>query len=316
MFHFRLRQAQRQGGFADLDDAQNPTPSDKSDDNSHVSVHESNKSPSNPSQDKKKVYFQSPSHTDVHAVRAVLVSHLRMPMELADMIIDFAEYFPSIISRLSDPITCVARAANNYKAASLALLSEPVPMAQTHDELVRVRSVKFTITSADQGWGGERPDTYMASYSWFSTAIYRPRRGLDDPDASLENQSDRSSAQVPRNGAANNIPQYVPNPDLDVRTSNLAIVVPDDRSAVGGTNGVWKVQSNLVGHRTPILHEIEWFKGQRVTERDRHHDGGEDGVGFVELLQPGDQIGLYAEAEFPGWRNEVKAASIEIKYSI
>lgn len=70
---------------------------------------------------------------------------------------------------------------------------------------------------------------------------------------------------------------------------------------VGERRGVlWKVQANVVAGREYTVHEGEWRKsGDEWTGGEASDDGNEgsgDGTGFVDVLKPGDRVGIWARA--------------------
>lgn len=56
------------------------------------------------------------------------------------------------------------------------------------------------------------------------------------------------------------------------------------------------------------MHEVEWRRGA-VQEIEPGKGIGKD---FVEKLRPGDRVGVWARALYPGWVNHVKEVGVEI----
>jgi hypothetical protein len=90
-----------------------------------------------------------------------------LPLELVDVIICHAQYYPRIHSHRSQPL--VAAASNFSQPANNArwcyLITPPIPNnldgSRTDTRLMeslKVRKVRFWVKGCDQGWGGELHD--------------------------------------------------------------------------------------------------------------------------------------------------------------
>jgi len=94
-----------------------------------------------------------PSEDDVAAVRKDLLNFL--PLELVDVILDTAEYWPRVSTLQEIPIVVV----NNQTCCYL--ITDPMPGPSHPDESGdfqqhrSIRKVRFKIRSHDQGWGGK-----------------------------------------------------------------------------------------------------------------------------------------------------------------
>lgn len=90
---------------------------------------------------------------DVITTRLLLL-HL-VPAELANQILDEAEYWPIISSafRAAHDFTLAATGENRFDATKCCLLTSRIPNVEGVP--VKVREVRFEINSHDQGWGGE-----------------------------------------------------------------------------------------------------------------------------------------------------------------
>jgi hypothetical protein len=112
--------------------------------------------------------FHHPREGDVRAVRQLLLHHL--PLELADIILDMAMYWPRVISRSTQ--MRIARASHQPRddARFVCLVTAPIPPipqikndtdetddtgVYDGDRLAKVHMVQFSLTSHDQGWGGD-----------------------------------------------------------------------------------------------------------------------------------------------------------------
>ena len=81
-----------------------------------------------------------------------------------------------------------------------------------------------------------------------------------------------------------------------------------------GDGFVWRLQSNCVGQAEAERHVFEWSVDERGVDAEAQSHGSGDGDGFVEALQPGDRIGVWMQAKYPGWECYAEKASVEITY--
>lgn len=112
--------------------------------------------------DPRSIYYHRDG--DVRVVRQLLLHHL--PLELADIILDLAMYWPRVVSHNTQ--MRVARASHQPRddASFVYLVTPPIPpfsqMNDTDDtgmyggdRPAKVHMVQFSLTSHDQGWGGD-----------------------------------------------------------------------------------------------------------------------------------------------------------------
>lgn len=81
-----------------------------------------------------------------------------------------------------------------------------------------------------------------------------------------------------------------------------------------GGGYVWKLQSNCIARRDYEVFTIEWVSGSM--DGATPDNGRGDGEGFVNALRAGDCIGLWMRAQYPGWANYLRSASIEVMWEI
>lgn len=157
--------------------------------------------------------FEGPLLQDVLTVKGILLESYKLPIEIIDTIIDFAEYWPhtTVVAdnhvnagRMSEdtfvirsfPLGYLPGTSNytlpidDYLAARCITreISElDVTKATTSDLLAQwakaslprvehpCRKIVFTTKSKDQGWGGDRgrDHIYFGSYSWFDVGLER-----------------------------------------------------------------------------------------------------------------------------------------------
>ncbi|KAJ5120550.1 uncharacterized protein N7515_009938 [Penicillium bovifimosum] len=118
----------------------------------------------------------NPSLSDVLKVRYLLQSE-RMPEELIDMIIDDAEYWPSIEHTLREPrVIQKDRDQVLLKTVPLCydrndLEHNPSPTPLPHRGAHPCRKIVFELSSHDQGGGRSRENMYEFSWTWFDTEV-------------------------------------------------------------------------------------------------------------------------------------------------
>ncbi|KAI5297006.1 Phosphotransferase enzyme, partial [Ascosphaera pollenicola] len=123
-----------------------------------------------------------PSFDDVETVRGLLLRPLwrqdhrssrGLPPELINMILDWAEYWPSAYAEMEEDEHIIAQDRDSV------LVTTP-PLCYDMKALVRgdttclfhrtqrpCRKIVFNLSSHDQGWGGGEPDTFEGSFTWF-----------------------------------------------------------------------------------------------------------------------------------------------------
>ncbi|KAJ3889963.1 hypothetical protein GG344DRAFT_50626 [Lentinula edodes] len=241
----------------------------------------------------------TPSDRDVQIVRYLFQTLL--PLELVDVIIEDAEYWPCIHVERSEPILVDAKRSisRGLKMAWCYLVSSPVPEAldsagQSLGQS-RVRKVDLKVQGHDQGWGG--PNSWecqrfeRAPSSWYEATIIKASRqpGLLWLPAALQGPVDPAS--------------HLARPHFD-------------QVFAGFTR--WHIASNKLGNRTKQDHSVVWTEEEVQGPRDAGSIKGREGFGheLVRALQPGDRIAILALAQQWGWENHVYSASITIQYSV
>jgi hypothetical protein len=92
---------------------------------------------------------------DFFAVRKYFLHFI--PFELVDVILDAAMYWPSVTAESTDLLVVNAVFGNQKILAAYYLTTPPIPQV-VRDSVVlptRIRMVKFTLHSSDQGFGGD-----------------------------------------------------------------------------------------------------------------------------------------------------------------
>ncbi|KAI0332563.1 hypothetical protein GY45DRAFT_1433008 [Cubamyces sp. BRFM 1775] len=233
---------------------------------------------------------------------------LGLPAELALAIVEEAEYYPVVrgerrgAQRILRALQDCPQGGNC--AAQLCVLT-PVILGGTPRERCKIKRVTWTIESHDQGWGGEVPGTYRSAFSWYEATIVRPRStavkdGLADGTVRPEDIMHWKYCS-PRDARG------------DLAVIGLSLVpVPD----TDPESFVWLVKRNRVARSHFVRYRIEWSAGENLDPAEAEGAGCGTGVGFIESLRPGDRIGLWMCAQYNGWANFVKAASVEVMYDV
>ncbi|KAF9033750.1 hypothetical protein BDZ89DRAFT_1062848 [Hymenopellis radicata] len=249
-----------------------------------------------------------PTEEDINRLRSLFFSAIDIPAELIEIILDMAEYWPSVRSErfLDVAVKSARREGSPYPTAEWCYLVSPrVP---SHAKFVK--AITIQTESCDQGWGGEpeHRGTYNGSWTWFEAAIIR---------------SDDDSIPWWVSGVERSLPVDLYREGLDrsaaERNAALSCEVrlPDlDRSR-------WHVSSNLTAVKKYKENVVHWTaEDPKDIDNDippghRHARGiyGRD-ADFVNLMQSGDRVALLVMTKFPMWTNNIRQASITVHYSI
>lgn len=189
----------------------------------------------------------------------------------------------------SDPFEVYASSQPSHSKSVLYLLSDPVPE--------RVNYVRFAIESHDQGWSGDAAHhgTYRHSHTWFEITVFRTLHH-NEPQA----------------------PSHILNCSFDQPVDCLAVLrslgwtlqasTPDGADSTA--RYIWPLQHNMHANGTVKRHCITWSR--RSKSKISEEDSSGNGEDFISTLVPGDRIGVWARARYPGWANFVSSARIEL----
>ncbi|KAM3562131.1 hypothetical protein ARSEF4850_002900 [Beauveria asiatica] len=296
-----------------------------------------------------------PSPIDVAVVRIMLAKATKLPVDVVDGIFELAEYWvrTTTAADFSNNMLYVSSRSvqdrflvrslpigfTSEHGGDLDLKGEPAPAKPLNstvpaNKLARmadyplpklqgpVRKVVFKFTSHDQGWSGETGGLYENSWTWFEAGLERledseigaPR---DPPPTALYRQALR-----PVHPAIEEVKEDKKEDDENGETAPQEPQFRYEFPLVQSPK--WTVCRNKRAHRDWQDHTITWAcyddvqadtdGGQALEENGRGRETG-DGE-FVRNLQLGDVVTLWAKARFPGWVNNVKAASIDSKEGV
>ncbi|KAK2806479.1 hypothetical protein FQN50_005762 [Emmonsiellopsis sp. PD_5] len=228
-----------------------------------------------------------PEPADIGAVRSILKSTgPGLPTELADMILDRAEY--CVKDRT------VFNPGGSWNVSSnargkLVLQAPAIREVEQHGPELRdlkLQAVRFKLESHDQGWGGESgtQGTYSSAWSWFEASIIRRCSPSGVRTSSLTNQE----------GGA-------PEEWAETYQSRGWDFVRDENDKVR----LWPVQKNKVATKETETREIVWRPGGSF-----EGPGSGSGVGFVSSLRPGDVIQLWARAMTVAIMSKITVAGV------
>jgi hypothetical protein len=248
----------------------------------------------------------------IHATRALLMAR-GLPTELADMVLERAEYWAveravtdrevTVFPRpsLTDPGTVDPAACPYLQTGPLGrgpgLENEP---------FAKCRRVVITVVSKDQGWasGGDAVSgTYRGAHSWFEASVVRAdeRRPSDELLSPLVTLMAGPLLSAHRNQS------------LDDRANFYHTTEPRGEAHALGRGGwqfveleegevAWLVQRNRVAHREFLEHTIQWDEEEDEEwlddegEDDWPEDGRGSGRRFVAKLERGDRILIWGRA--------------------
>ncbi|KAL1622349.1 hypothetical protein SLS54_004912 [Diplodia seriata] len=247
----------------------------------------------------------NPSLTDIHHARLILQhiplhSGATLPPELALSICSLA-LRPRLAKTKTQALTYRAnsfwRPGPYASVAGLYLSTAPIPRPDADLGIVKVvpRRVVFRTWAADQGWadfGGE--GTYVNSHTWFEASVLRPV-GRGEADAAVENVA----------------PGLWEEPG---RAREALVEWGWDFVEGEGGRVVWKVCNNITAKAEYSEYTVEWERGVAADAQDTEAVGM--GRGFLELLEPGFIVVLWARAEQQCWENHVEKATIEIECEV
>jgi hypothetical protein len=242
-------------------------------------------------------------------VHFLLQFRRRLPTELVDKVIDEAEYWPCIVTSTHAPhdvpqdrdIECVRTPSLCWDlppsaSASAQSLHQSFRLL-SHRGKHPARKIVFSISSHDQGWGGNSRfrGTYRESWTWFDAYIV-PHGEQPTLATSLTRPSSVSEAE----------PEFVP------------LILP----------GPHTLQVNRMATRETQHHHIVWhfrdpvpaftsLNGDEVAVEAETGRGKATMDGrAVRSMRVGDQVVVWARTRFPGWRNHVEKVSIALFWAI
>ncbi|OTA67908.1 hypothetical protein K449DRAFT_430014 [Hypoxylon sp. EC38] len=237
-----------------------------------------------------------PTLENAEEVRSILEN--RVPREIAIEIVSLG-YSPWLAKRRVHEEryhTELPRPEAGYSVAGLYLSSERIPVLEYK---VIPRRIIFQTMAADQGWADFEGDgTFDNSHTWFEASILHPI-----------NPSTQTNSPLPAlEDVLVNTWWDVESARSDLNEQGWDFVQREDRQLT------WRTCNNITAQREYQDYWVEWIRRVETEVEDERAKG--KGEGFLELLEPGFIVVLWARAEQRAWKNRVKAATIEIEYEL
>lgn len=224
-----------------------------------------------------------------------------LPLEIVDLIIDEAEYWPSVEVKM-DKRAVIRQDADRSLVRTLPLCYDektlkssapgrPLPHRCTHP----CRKIVFHISSHDQGWGGDHRGSYGKSWTWFDAVVIR---------AALEKIRALEGTNPEHDGD-----------DIEERSfpTNYgeihSLALQSNRTAIGETEPY-----TIVWHYLDDI-QPDSEQAQEIQEGQGRGRFTLDGS-TVRELQVGDAISIWGRTRFSGWSNYVDWLSVRVFWAV
>ncbi|KAL4802906.1 hypothetical protein BDV18DRAFT_163429 [Aspergillus unguis] len=251
-----------------------------------------------------------PDIDDVLKVRHIFLWKVKpegLPVEVVDMIVDAAEYWPSTKVKLEkgrrinkdvdEAMLCTNPLC--YDEKTLDSSRKTLPHRTVHP----CRKIIFSIVSHDQGgysehrWAGhERPAPYEGSFTWF--------------DAEFIHNSHEPSQQT------------VIHEKMNPTDKSPKHFAPDNPLLLPRGNCLQRNRARMYGAKR---HDVVWHylddvtrESQEAEDAERETGRGRDTLAGKQVreMRIGDSIVVWARARFPGWVNYVDELSVRVFWAI
>ncbi|RAH48713.1 CHAT domain-containing protein [Aspergillus brunneoviolaceus CBS 621.78] len=166
-----------------------------------------------------------------------------------------------------------------HQWTALYLASRPLP--------AKVSAIHFDITSHDQGYGNPQ----NGLWSWFEVSILGA--WAEEPDPNLFH--DLSDPAYVRS-SPEEFGEWIQEQGLYFKN------LPMGHAQSSGDISTTLVKNNLQSQWQQQV--ATWKRGGNEDEKSAEH--------FLDLIEEGDRLVIWARVRFPGWRNEVKEAQITV----
>ncbi|EDR04268.1 uncharacterized protein LACBIDRAFT_330767 [Laccaria bicolor S238N-H82] len=297
---------------------------------------------------KKSKRRDHPLEWEVLYLRRCLLFYI--PVELVDLIIDHAQYWPRTSSSEYKPDFNRLSATNDSPKNNSHWLYVLVDLEEREREIQefrkkllpvgtkkwnglkfsrkekvssfllpkairKVKKVVFRIWSHDQGWGAEPNEPHLTGPKILLIIVQYG--SLTPVFTAYEGSFTWFEAAIcPSEELKPGRPLWEIEYPVSADVADPLTLAP--RKA--GEWKIWHLQSNVRASPYEALHEIVWTDrdddSQPATSWNLKKTGSGAGTGFVRSIQPRDVIAVVARARFPGWANYVRRVEVEMFYTI
>lgn len=229
----------------------------------------------------------TPSYADICVVRAMLES-LGLPTELVLEILAMAQYEPVLNFDRSQYVTTQGHYGHGDPLSRVCLIAEILSQEVMHqisspEVTLEAKEISFNVSSCDQGWTSENTQGTFNTSSWLEVSIIRPdkRTSFQEVEHLVRNTEFGNAQHL------HNLLQAAGHKLVDKRPSNIAV------GPQGGEPPLaWYLQGNQVAAPGYTDYHVRWastgFEG---------NEGAGKGEGFIDALQEGDLILVWARAK-------------------
>ncbi|KAF1946466.1 hypothetical protein EJ02DRAFT_394123 [Clathrospora elynae] len=247
----------------------------------------------------------TPTYDDVRHARALLKA-LKLPTELVLEILEYAKYWPAQKFKYRPNHPIVTSALGGNPSAATICLEANIFSNPTLDEIrqgrerPKIRSLEFDFVSHDQGWTSENTQGTYSTSSWLELSILRPVSNTNShlPKPRLVNRWDGSPLDFHTNMSARGWSL--------VKRPESALQGPQE----GEGDFAWYLQGNRVAVGSKKYH-VKWSE-----QGCEGNEGAGKGEGFLQALQDGDRILVWARAKWHGWQCIVESVNVTVRYGV
>ncbi|KAL2824504.1 hypothetical protein BDW59DRAFT_147440 [Aspergillus cavernicola] len=253
-----------------------------------------------------------PALYDVLQVRHIflqMVASEGLPLEVVDMIVDAAEYWPSNEFKLEEKRTIQKDVDQAVLCTSPLCYDEKTldtasPKLLQHRTIHPCRKIIFSIVSRDQGGysaerrgsGPDRPNMYDGSYTWFDAEVIHNAHEASQKDVVWEKMNPHDK----------NPKHYAPDDPL---------LLPRDNALQVNRARIYQAKRHTI-----VWHHLDNTPADSADAEELKHSQGR-GRGThsgkqVREMELGDSIIVWARARFPGWTNYVDELSVRVFWAV
>lgn len=233
-------------------------------------------------------------YEDVLEARALL-KKLGLPMELALLVLDYAEYWPTRrFSSEKGKTVKVAATMFRSSAAGLCLEADVFNDPVVDDlyeggEKTKIKAIEFHIRSRDQGWTSEPTRGTFSTSSWLEASILRGMNSYSGMD--LYNTKLPPSCWLDSVFAS---PQSFQD---HIMPRGWRLVKRPEYAEQGPQGGEGDMAWYLQGNRVATQGRTEEYEVLWTHEDHKGNEGSGSGDGFLSELKDGDRLLIWARAK-------------------